>query len=138
MRGRPTAAHLANSRFLLSTLNCLHRTTDLSQSLESQLFAPMPYDPNFPPTNAELISAEFREQFQGLKALIDAQAATIASHTAQIASLQAQLDADIASTSSNSNGVPNLGLSIGNNPPQQSEVQPIADKLDELINALRR
>ena len=98
----------------------------------------MPYDPNFPPTNAELISAEFREQFQGLKALIDAQAATIASHTAQIASLQAQLDADIASTSSNSNGVPNLGLSIGNNPPQQSEVQPIADKLDELINALRR
>jgi hypothetical protein len=32
----------------------------------------MPYDPNFPPTNAELISAEFRNQFQGLKALIDA------------------------------------------------------------------
>ena len=30
------------------------------------------------------------------------------------------------------------GLTIANNPPQQSEVQPIADKLDELINALRR
>ena len=32
----------------------------------------MPYDPNFPPTNAELTSPAFRDQFQGLKALIDA------------------------------------------------------------------
>src|SRR6185436_9488667 len=32
----------------------------------------MPYDPNWPPTNAELLSADFRNQFQGLKALIDA------------------------------------------------------------------
>jgi hypothetical protein len=32
----------------------------------------MAYDPNFPPTNAELISADFRNQFQALKALIDA------------------------------------------------------------------
>jgi hypothetical protein len=31
-----------------------------------------------------------------------------------------------------------LGLTIANNPPQQGETQPIADKLDELINALRR
>jgi hypothetical protein len=38
----------------------------------------MAYDPNWPPTNAELESAPFREQFQGLKALIDAQAAQIA------------------------------------------------------------
>jgi hypothetical protein len=32
----------------------------------------MPYDPNFPPTNAELISAEWRGQFHGIKDLIDA------------------------------------------------------------------
>ena len=32
----------------------------------------MPYDPNFPPQNADLISAEFRAQFHGLKDLIDA------------------------------------------------------------------
>src|SRR3954471_14770738 len=32
----------------------------------------MAYDPNFPATNAEMISAEFRAQFQGLKTLIDA------------------------------------------------------------------
>ena len=43
-----------------------------------------------------------------------------------------------AGSSNNSNGVGNLSLTINNNPPQQSEVQPIADKVDELINALRR
>ena len=32
----------------------------------------MPYDPNFPPTNAPLISAQWRDQFAGLKAIIDA------------------------------------------------------------------
>ena len=52
--------------------------------------------------------------------------------------MQAQLNAAIAGTSNNSNGVGNLSLSINNNPPQNYEVQPIADKVDELINALRR
>jgi hypothetical protein len=32
----------------------------------------MPYDPNFPEPNAELASDRFRNQFQGLKELIDA------------------------------------------------------------------
>ena len=32
----------------------------------------MPYDPNFPPHNVELISAQWRDQFHGLKDLIDA------------------------------------------------------------------
>src|SRR5262245_4154442 len=32
----------------------------------------MAYDPNFPPFNAELISSQWRDQFHGLKALIDA------------------------------------------------------------------
>ena len=91
----------------------------------------MPFDPTKPAFGSPDSSAEMRDQFNSLKALIDAQAA-------QIASLQAQLDAAIAATSSNSNGVGNLGLAIANNPPQNFEVQPIADKLDELINALRR
>ena len=38
----------------------------------------MRYDPNFPLTNAELESAPFRDQFNALKALIDAQAAQLA------------------------------------------------------------
>ncbi len=37
----------------------------------------------------------------------------------------------------NANGVATLGLTVSN-PPTQAEVQAIADKLDELINALRR
>lgn len=32
----------------------------------------MPYDPDFPQTDALLVSAEFREQFHGIKELIDA------------------------------------------------------------------
>jgi hypothetical protein len=44
----------------------------------------MPFDPNWPPTNAELESAPFRNQFTSLKASIDAL-------TAQVAALQEQL-----------------------------------------------
>ena len=43
----------------------------------------------------------------------------------------------IAGTSSNSNGVTTLGLVVSS-PPTQNEVQSLADKLDELITALRR
>ena len=81
--------------------------------------------------HSPLAAAEMSAQLTALKALIDGQAT-------QIAGLQSQLDAAIAATSSNSNGVASLGLTINNNPPQNFEVQPIADKLDELINALRR
>ena len=49
----------------------------------------------------------------------------------------AQLDAAIAGTSSNSNGVALLGLVVSD-PPTQAEMQALADKVDELITALRR
>ena len=78
-----------------------------------------------------------RAQLVALKALIDTQAAQIATLVAQIAALQAQLAADLAGTANNIPGVATLGLSISD-PPQQSEVQPLADKVDELINTLRR
>ena len=91
----------------------------------------MPFDPTKPAPGDDLDAALIRNQLNELKALIDSQAA-------QLANLQAQLNAAIAGTSTNSNGVGNLSLTINNNPPQQFEVQPIADKVDELINALRR
>ena len=91
----------------------------------------MAFDPAKPAPGDDLDAALIRSQLNALMALIDAQAA-------QIANLQAQLNAAIAGSSTNSNGVGNLSLTINNNPPQQFEVQPIADKLDELINALRR
>ncbi|MDZ4401158.1 hypothetical protein [Prosthecobacter sp.] len=51
-------------------------------------------------------------------------------------SLQQLTDA-IATTSSNSNNVATLGMTV-NDPPTQSEVQEIANKIDELIVMLRR
>ena len=51
-------------------------------------------------------------------------------------SLQQLTDA-IATTSANSNGVSTLEMTV-NDPPTQGEVQLIANKLDELIPALRR
>ena len=49
----------------------------------------MPYDPNFPPDHQPLNAAPWRNQFNGLKDLIDAQAAQLAVQAAQIAALQA-------------------------------------------------
>ena len=91
----------------------------------------MPFDPAKPAPGDDLDAVLIRDQLGALKALIDAQAA-------QINSLQSQISAAIAASSSNSNGVGNLSLTINNNPAQNWEVQPIADKVDELINALRR
>jgi hypothetical protein len=48
-----------------------------------------------------------------------------------------QLNDAIAGTSANSNGVSTLGL-VASSPPTQNEMQSLGDKLDELINALRR
>jgi hypothetical protein len=49
----------------------------------------------------------------------------------------AELEAAIAGTSGNSDGVEVLGTAVSD-PPTQGEMQAIADKLDELILALRR
>ncbi len=48
----------------------------------------MPFDPNWPPADADLLSAPFREQFNALKALIDAQAAAIAALQGEMALLR--------------------------------------------------
>ena len=99
--------------------------------IQYSTFHPMPFDPAKPAAGDDLDAVLIRNQLNELKALIDAQAN-------QIANLQGQINAAVAGTSNNSNGVGNLSISISNNPPQQFEVQPIADKVDELINALRR
>ncbi len=48
-----------------------------------------------------------------------------------------QLSSAISGTSNNTNGVGTLGMTVSD-PPTQSEMQSVANKLDELINALRR
>ena len=50
---------------------------------------------------------------------------------------QAGLDAAIAGTSNNTNGVVLLGITISD-PPTQGELQTVANKLDEFISAARR
>jgi hypothetical protein len=49
----------------------------------------------------------------------------------------AQLNTAVAGTSSNTNAVATLGL-IVSDPPTQAEMQSLANKVDELILALRR
>jgi len=90
----------------------------------------MAYDPTLPVNNSPIVSAELRNQFAGLKALID-----------QCLN-QGDLGGSIllrifANSSANTNGVDSLDLTVSD-PPTQAEVQSIADKLDELIGALRR
>jgi hypothetical protein len=48
----------------------------------------MAYDPTKPANNSPVVSAELRSQFAGLKTLIDAQSAQIATLQSQVAQLQ--------------------------------------------------
>ncbi len=76
----------------------------------------MPYDPAKPANGALISAPELRSQFQGVVDVVNA---------------------SFSNTSANTNGVNPLSL-IVSDPPTQSEVQQIADKLDEIILALRR
>ena len=86
----------------------------------------MPYDPNFPPDHQPLNAAPFRDQFNGLKDLIDTLPASDA--------MWAELDAQAAGPCKN---VTELNLTVSD-PPTQAEVQAIADKLDLLLFNLKR
>ena len=60
----------------------------------------MPYDPTLPVDHAQVVAAELRDQFNGLKSLIDAQAALIADQQIQIAGLQAHFPLSVPEISS--------------------------------------
>ena len=85
----------------------------------------MPFDPSKPADHSPLVSAVMRSQLTSLNA--DIQTRTTA----------AGLAAAIDGTSNNSNLVETLSMGVSD-PPTQAEVQTIADKIDDLINALRR
>lgn len=85
----------------------------------------MPFDPSQPESNSPNSSAVMRSQLTSLNSDIQTRATN------------ASLEGSINGTSSNSNSVATLGMVVSD-PPTQGEVQTIADKLDELINALRR
>ena len=85
----------------------------------------MPFDPTKPANNSPNSSAEMRSQLTSLNADIQ-QRATLG-----------DLSNAISGTSNNSNGVGTLGMGAdgGYN---QSQMQDLINKVDELINALRR
>ena len=83
------------------------------------------FDPTYPPTNALIESAPLRGQFNSLKALIDA------------LPTQAELANVLASTSNNSNTVGSIAMNLDPDY-NQNQMQMIVDKLEELIQALRR
>ena len=56
----------------------------------------MAYDPNYPVDHQKIIAADFRNQFNSLKGLNDAQAAQITALQSQTAAQQTQLDAQAA------------------------------------------
>ena len=93
----------------------------------------MPFDPAKPANHSPNSSAEMREQLTSLKTLIDARATpTDVTNAANAAQANA-----INASSNNSNAVATLGQTADANY-QQPQMQMLFDKLDELINALRR
>ena len=88
----------------------------------------MSFDPNYPVDNQEIIAADFRNQFGALKALIDAQAATIADLQAQIADLR-----------SKSALMPNLTILDApfSNPPAEADLETIRNYVNDMASQLQ-
>jgi len=89
----------------------------------------MPFDPTKPANNSPASSAEMRSQLTSLNADIQ--------NRATINDLNNAIANALAQTSANSNGVNQLGQSADSSY-NQSQMQDLINKVDELINALRR
>ena len=85
----------------------------------------MPFDPSKPANGSPVSSGDMRSQLTALNTDIETRATA------------ASLAAAIVGTSSNSNAVATLGQSADGSY-NQSQMQTLFDKLDELISALRR
>jgi hypothetical protein len=126
----------------------------------------MSYDPTLPANNSEIVSAELRNQFNGLKAFIDAQDTVIAAQDAAIAqqdtlieTQQAMIDAQAALINGLQSRADDLQAQITampavlggaknidgfvlstdeiSDPPQKAEVEDIQGQLVNLVQALK-
>ncbi len=104
----------------------------------------MPFDPNQPAENSPLSSAVMRSQLTSLNALIAAIPAgppgpqgPQGPQGPEGEVTQAEMDAALSTTSSNSNAVAQLGESA-DSMYNQPQMQNLINKVDELILALRR
>lgn len=85
----------------------------------------MPFDPTLPVNNSPLDAGEMRNQLNGLFA------------TAQARALEDDCVNRALGCARNPAAVAPLALTVSN-PPTMTEVQQLADKVDELIAALQR
>ena len=89
----------------------------------------MPFDPTKPATNSPGSSAEMRSQLTSLNDDIQTRATQ--------ADLSNAINSALTQTSANTNAVATLGIAADGSY-NQSQMQDVINKLDELINALRR
>ena len=111
----------------------------------------MPFDPTKPDDLSEIVAAQLRNQFNALKALIDAglpgpqgpqglpgaPGADGADGEVTNADLAAAIAAALLDTARNPTGVALLPIPP-NDPPTRADLLAVIDKLNELITALRR
>lgn len=97
----------------------------------------MPFDPLFPINGSLIVAAELRSQLTGLNDEITALPTQAQLSNDLVNTQNAAVLTALPQTSSNSNGVGLLNMSISDLP-TQSEVQTIASKMDEIISPLRR
>ena len=97
------------------------------------------FDPNYPPQDAEIESAPLRSQFTSLKDLIDAVPAGPQGPPGEVTqeALDNAIIGALSQTSNNSNSVAMMGESADTSY-NQPQMQALMNKVDELINALRR
>jgi hypothetical protein len=93
----------------------------------------MAYDPSKPANGAPILSAELRDQFAGLKALIDDLQAQLADRPTSAQVQQMILDQSAGAVTQ----VVPMDLAISD-PPTQAEVDSVSGTLDSLITELRR
>ena len=96
----------------------------------------MPFDATLPADHSPVVAAELRNQFNALKALID----DLQNQCNDLNNL-IQTRPDAPTMESDTSGatlpVAHLNLTVSN-PPTQTEMQAISDKLDEMLVYLHR
>ena len=114
----------------------------------------MAFNPDLPAPNSDVMSGELRDQFNGLKELIDTPSPEVAALTARVATLETQLAAlqtqhtqDMSMIGNSldycTRNLPNYrSQQVGtltitlSDPPTLADAQAIVDKLNQYITAL--
>jgi hypothetical protein len=104
----------------------------------------MAFDLDLPADNSLIVALELRNQFQGLNEIVQEVSGSVSAKVDQAqldnvaADLQAQLGSAITNdTAGTFSSVADFDLTVSD-PPTQAEVQAIADRLHEVINAGKR